>query len=721
MIKRITSILLIALVTGISGLRADEGMWIPLLLEKYNHADMQAKGLRLSAEEIFSINQTSLKDAIVIFGGGCTGELISDQGLLITNHHCGYGNIQSHSTLENDYLTNGFWAMSQKEELVNKGLKVTFLVRMEDVTSKVLAKVTDTMSEKERQQTIKTAIDTLTKQAVEGTHYKAIIKPFYYGNEYYMFVNEVFTDVRLVGAPPSAIGKFGGDTDNWMWPRHTGDFSMFRVYADKDNKPAAYSKDNVPYKPKKHFSISMKGIKKGDFTMVYGYPGTTQEYLPSYAVESILNISNPHKINIRENILDIMKADMNADPLVRIQYSSKSARVANAWKKWIGESRGLKRLDAVNKKKAIEKDFEEWFSENADRRKKYSHLMIDFKKNYDELAPYTLAIDYFMEAGYSMELVKIAASFGRLSSVKKETPQADIDKMVAQAQGSANGFFKNYNLPTDRKIFSKVFLDLYYNNVPQEFQPDIFRKIETKFKGDMQKYEEYLYGKTMFTDQEKVNKFLESFSASKAKKLMKDPAFELYMSVVSLYHQKLNKQSRVYKNNIDSLMRTWMSVQREMAEDKILFPDANFTLRIHYGQVDDYEPRDGVHYEPFTTLEGIMEKVNPDIYDYDVPERLNELYKTKDYGQYGVNGKMPVCFIATNHTTGGNSGSPVLDADGNLLGLNFDRNWEGTMSDIMYDPDMCRNITLDIRYALFIVDKLAGASHLIKELDLVYN
>ena len=720
MIKRTIIVMMIALLTGISGLRADEGMWIPLLLEKYNHADMQSKGLKLSAEEIFSINQTSLKDAIVLFGRGCTGELISNQGLLITNHHCGYVNIQSHSSLEHDYLTNGFWAMSQKEELINKGLSVTFLVRMEDVTEKVLADVTEEMSEKQRQEKIKATIGEIKKEAVEGTHYKAVIKPFYYGNEYYLFVNEVYNDVRLVGAPPSAIGKFGGDTDNWMWPRHTGDFSMFRIYADKDNQPAAYSPENVPYKPKKHFSISMKGIKKGDFTMVYGYPGTTQEYLPSYAVENILNISNPHKINIRKNILNIMNTDMNADPLVRIQYSTKSARVANAWKKWIGESRGLKRLNAVEKKKEIEREFEQWYVQSPERRNKYSRLMLEFQKNYKGLEPYTLAIDYFMEAGYSMELVKFASSFARLAAVKKDTKQEDIDKLVKGVQGAANGFFKNYNEATDRKIFSKIFLDLYYNNVPKEFQPDIFRTIEEDFGGDVKKYEEFLYNKTMLIDQEKVNKFLSSFSASKVKKLMKDPAFQLYKSVVTLYHGQLLKPWQGYMSNIDSLMRTWMTVQREMAEDKILFPDANLTLRITYGQVNDYFPRDGVYYEPFTTLEGIMEKDNPEIYDYDVPDRLKELYESKEYGQYGVDGEMPVCFIGTNHTTGGNSGSPVLNADGHMIGINFDRNWEGTMSDIMYDPDMCRNITLDIRYALFLVDKFAGATHLIEELDLVF-
>lgn len=716
--KKLLFFLIIILVLPGNSVKADEGMWIPLLLNK-NIADMQAKGLKLSAEDIFSMNHSSLKDAIVIFGGGCTGELISDEGLLITNHHCGYSSIQRHSSIEHDYLTDGFWAMNRNEELVNKGLTVTFLVRMADVTSEVLKDVNEQMSETERSKIIGEAIKKIVERETKGTHYEAVVKPFYYGNEYYLFVNEVFKDVRLVGAPPSAIGKFGGDTDNWMWPRHTGDFSLFRIYADQNNKPAEYSPDNKPYKPKKSFAISVKGVKDGDFTMVYGYPGTTMEYLPSFAVENTLNISNPNKIKVRQEILDIMKADMNADPKVRIQYASKNARVANAWKKWIGESRGLVRLHAIEKKKELEKQYNNWVGQDPERRKKYSMVLPELKKVYTDIKPYQLAQDYFWEAGYSMELVRFARSFVSLSKLDKNASEEEIQKTIKRVKGAAKSFFKDYNQPTDMKIFRKVFLEMYPENVPEEFQPDIFKQIDKKFKGDKDKYLHYLYSKSMLVHEEKLMKFLDTYSPSKASKLHKDPAIQLYNSLIDLYKEKLSTPMAALNHQSDSLMRLWMNILREMQSNKHFYPDANFTLRIAYGQVKDYYPRDGVYYGIQTTLEGIMEKDNPEIYDYKVPEKLKELYRTKDYGMYGMNESMPVCFIATNHTTGGNSGSPVINGNGELIGVNFDRDWEGTMSDIMYDPDMCRNITLDIRYALFLIDKFAGAQHLIAEMNIV--
>ncbi|MCF8373997.1 MAG: S46 family peptidase [Bacteroidales bacterium] len=717
--KKFTFIAIAFLISFVSQLKADEGMWIPLLLEKYNYADMQAKGMKLSAEDIFSINQTSLKDAIVIFGRGCTAELISNEGLILTNHHCGFGQIQRHSSLDHDYLTNGFWAMSRNEELVNKGLSVTFLVRMEDVTQAALDGVNDDMSQKERQEKTKENIDKIVEIATKGTHYEANVKPFFNGNEYYLFVNEVYKDVRLVGAPPSSIGKFGGDTDNWMWPRHTGDFSLFRIYADKDNQPAEYSPDNVPYKPKKFFPISLKGVKKDDFTMVYGYPGTTQEYLTSYAVKNITEVSNPNKIAIRETILDVMNADMEADPQVRIQYASKSAGVANAWKKWIGENRGLNRLDAITKKEELEKEFYDWVGLKSSRRKKYSNILNNYREIYQHKAPYQIAIDYFFEAGWSMELVKFARSFDALLKITKNSPNTEIEKVVAQVRAASEGFYKDYNLATDKKIFDRVFLGMYYKNVPVEYQPDIFRLVDKKFKGDTKKYLDYVYSKSMLPHPNKLNAFLDSYKASSNKKIINDPAYQVYVSLIAMYTQKLNKPYQVLNNQIDSLDRHWMNVLREMDSEKVFYPDANFSLRITYGKVDDYLPRDGVFYKHYTTLDGIIEKDNPEIYDYDVPDRLLELYQKKDYGQYAENGEMHVCFTGTNHTTGGNSGSPVINGNGELIGINFDRNWEGTMSDIMYDPDMCRNITLDVRYCLFIIDKFAGARHLIDEMELL--
>ncbi len=717
--KHLSLSLLIVLSFLSRPLHADEGMWIPLFLEKYNYADMQAKGLRLSAEEIFSLNQTSLKDAIVIFGRGCTGELISGEGLLLTNHHCGYGQIQSHSSLENDYLTNGFWAMSRAEELINPGLTATFLVSMKDVTTEVLEGVTPEMTEKERQDKVKENSDKLIEEATKDTHYSAVVKPFFYGNQYFLFVNEVFKDVRLVGAPPSAIGKFGGDTDNWMWPRHTGDFSLFRIYAAPDGTPAEYAPENVPYRPKKFLPISLKGVEKGDFTMVYGYPGTTQEYLPSYAVEQIMNQSNPHKIAIREAILDVMKESMDADPAVRIQYASKSASVANAWKKWIGESRGLRKLDAIEKKKAYETEWLNWLVADRNRRENYSRILLDFQKNYEKLAPYQLAMDYFMEAGYSMELVKSARIIAPLLNLKEDVSDEEVAQTVERIRSSYQNFFKDYHQPTDKKIFRKVFLDIYSENVPAEFLPSIFTTINDDFKGDFDAYADELYQESILVNEKDLYRFLDKFKASKKKRLAKDMGMEVYQSLMELYLTKIRNVQGTIRQSNDSIMRHYMALQLAMEPDRIFYPDANFTLRITYGQVDDYEPRDGVFYEHVTTLDGIMQKDNPDIYDYRVPKRLKDLYESKDFGFYAENGTVPVCFTASNHTTGGNSGSPVLNADGHLIGINFDRNWEGTMSDIMYDPDQCRNISLDMRYLLFIVDKFAGAGHLLDEMTII--
>ena len=716
--KKLSLIILIGLFGTIFQLRADEGMWIPILLEKYNYADMKAKGLKLSPEDIYSINKACLKDAIVIFGRGCTGELISDQGLLITNHHCGYGQIQSHSSVEHDYLTNGFWAMSQNEELINPGLTVTFLVRMEDVTEKVLENVTENMTEEDREESISEAIEEIKKQSIEETHYKAEVKSFYYGNEYYLFVSEVYKDVRFVGAPPSAIGKFGGDTDNWMWPRHTGDFSLFRIYAGKNNEPAEYSKDNVPYKPKKHFSISLKGVKEGDFTMVYGYPYSTTQFLTSFAVEMKTKINNPNRIKIRGAILDIMKADMDESDKVRIQYSSKYAGVSNAWKKWIGENKGLQKLNAIAKKQELENQFEKWANSNPKRKEKYGNLISDYENIYKEMEEYSRAIDYYYEAAFRSELVLFAIKFNNLLDVRDDYSEEKLKIEIEKLKSQSKRFFKNYNQATDKKLFSNVFLKMFSENVEKKFQPDIFSQIEKKYKGDFDKFTEHLFQKSFMADEEKTNKFLNSFSKSSFRKIEKDPAFKIFKSVEGEYIE-INEKYSSFNKKISQMNRIYVAGLREMQTNKTFYPDANATLRITYGKVDDYYPRDGVHYDYYTTLSGIMEKDNPEIYDYKVPEKLKDLYAEKDFGQYAENGELHVCFTASNHTTGGNSGSPVLNGNGELIGVNFDRNWEGTMSDIMYDPDQCRNISLDIRYALFIIDKFAGARHLVDEMTIV--
>ncbi|MCF6365951.1 MAG: S46 family peptidase [Bacteroidales bacterium] len=720
--KKIISTTLAILIIAVSNLKADEGMWIPLFLKKYNIDKMQKKGFKLTAEDIYSINQASMKDAVIIFGGGCTAELISDRGLILTNHHCGYYNIQSHSSLENDYLTNGFWAMSDKEELPNENLTVTFLVRMEDVTSKILAGITDDMKDEDREKLIEENIKAAEEKAAEGNDYKIKVKPFFYGNQYFLFVQKVYKDVRLVGAPPSAIGKFGGDTDNWMWPRHTGDFSLFRIYADENNEPAEYSENNVPFKPIKHFPVSIKGVKKGDFTMVFGYPGRTQEYLTSYAVDMIKNKINPHRINIRQNIIDIMSADMEKDPAVRIKYSAKYAGVSNYWKKWLGENRGLEILNAVAKKEATEEQLIKWINGSKDRIAKYGHLLPDFKKLYAEYTPYFLAEEYFYEAIWRMESVKFSSKMASLVRKGEKNTEEDIESVKKYA----TKFFKDYNQETDKKLF-KVLFKLYYENAGEQFQPEIMNIFETFNHFDLSKkdiidyYTDYYFANTFFLNQEKFNEFMEKFSygSENIEKIKNTPAYNFFYDFVNVYYTKITPFTEKYTTQIDKKKRFYMQALMEADTNKIFYPDANSTLRIAYGQVDTYEPKDGVKYQYYTTLKGVIEKDNPEIYDYDVPDKLKELYNNKDYGRYAENGEMHICFIASNHTTGGNSGSPVINGNGELIGVNFDRNWEGTMSDIMYDPDQCRNITLDIRYVLFIIDKFAGASHLVEEMTIV--
>ncbi len=720
--KRIITLLFsFLLILNTTALFAGEGMWIPLFLKALNEKEMHDMGMRITAEDIYSINQACLKDAIVIFGGGCTGELVSDEGLLLTNHHCGYGAIQKHSSIEHDYLTDGFWAMDRSEELPNPGLSVTFLVSMEDVTAEVLESVDDKMTEGQRAEIIDKAIGEITKKATEDNHYKAIIKPFYYGNEYFMFVYEIFTDVRLVGAPPSNIGKFGGDTDNWMWPRHTGDFAVFRIYADKNNNPADFSEDNIPYKPKQHLTISLKGVKKDDFTFVFGYPGTTTEYVPSYEVQSVTEVENPVAINLRTKRLDIMKAAVNQDPEVRIKYSAKVAGVANGWKKMIGESRGIKKLNGLEKKRAFEKKFTAWAESTPQLKAQYGDILPAFEEIYEDLMPLRESFNYILNAGMGVELVRYSYGFNRLKTMceKKDTTDEQIEEMVEKLKGSTATFFKDYVKDIDKKVFSVVLED-YYNNGDSEFHPDFFITAKEKYNGDFQSYAEKVYAKTMFADEASVMDYLDNFKRGKAKKIGKDPMFQIAESVYNLYFSRVGPKSRVLDGQVDSLMRIYMRAQREMQPEKRFYPDANFTLRVTYGKIDDYMPRDAVFYKHFTTLDGIMEKEDPAIYDYVVEDKLTELYNAKDYGRYGdADGTMHVCFTGSNHTTGGNSGSPVLNADGHLIGLNFDRNWEGTMSDLMYDPDQCRNITVDIRYCLFIIDKFAGAGHIIDEMTIV--
>lgn len=697
-----------------------EGMWIPLLLKSMNEKDMQSLGLRLSAEDIYSVNKSSLKDAIAHFGGGCTSSFISPEGLLLTNHHCGYSQIQSHSTVENDYLTDGFWAMDRAGELKCNGLTVTLIVRIEDVTSKVLDGVGEDIDEAERSRLVRTNMTSLTADATSDNHYNAFIRPFYHGNQYFMFVTETFKDVRMVGAPPSSIGKFGGDTDNWMWPRHTGDFSIFRVYAGKDNKPAEYSEENVPYKPRHFLPVNIKGVDKGDFTMVYGFPGRTQEYLTSFAVDHTYNVANPIKIALRAERLNIMDRYMKGSDKVRIQYAAKYARVSNYHKKWIGENRGLKKLRAIEKKEAFEKEMMGVINKNKEYSSEYGGLFGEFKKAYVGMKDMSVYADYLNEAAFGIETVLYAYRW--MDIVKQSKADEPDEKAVAEAldllKRRTTGHFKNFHQPVDREVMPKM-LQMMMEGIPESSYPPILKKIKSDYKGDCEAYAKMVFEKSMLVSQEDAEKFLEKYSAKKYKKIEADPAYELMNSILTHWRNKLAPAYFEQTAELDVLKRKYMKLIMEAKKEDKVYPNANSTLRVAFGQVDNYNPADGVFYRHYTTIDGIMEKHDPNNDEFVLPEKLLELYEKKDYGQYGKDGQLRVCFIASNHTTGGNSGSPVIDGDGNLIGLNFDRNWEGTMSDIMYDPDRCRNISVDTRYILFIVDKFAGASHLVDEMKLI--
>ena len=677
---------------------ADEGMWLPSLISQ-RIGDMQAKGFTLTAEDIYSINQACLKDAVVHFGGGCTGELISPEGLLITNHHCGYGQIQRHSSVEHDYLRDGFWAMTRAEELPNPGLSVSFLEYMEDVTDKVLKGYKDGMSEEEREALVEKNSAKLVEEAVaEGKGLRASVEPLFYGNKYYMFVFRRYTDVRLVGAPPSSIGKFGGDTDNWMWPRHTGDFSIFRVYADKDNNPAAYSEDNVPYRPKKYFHIAAGGVKEGDFTFVYGFPGSTREYIMSEGVRYVSDVTNPAKIALRTMRLDVQKKYMDADQAVRIQYSSKNASVSNAWKKWQGEMKGIVRLGTVARKQAFEASFMEW-AEGTE----YEGIIPALDSLYKALEPYNYALDYYNESARTIELVQFASR-----AVKAAEGGSDSALKAVEA-----AFYKDYFLPIDKESFVAV-MNAYKDNVPVDFRPPYFDSTLAVYGGSIEKWADDLFSASVFADRAA----LEAMDCAAVAALQDDPAVVFGREFTSWIGENIRPVVSRLNSEINLLNRDYVRGQMEFQPEKTFYPDANSTLRVAYGHIKGYSPSDGVYYMPFSTIEGIMEKDNPDIFDYNIPQRFRDIVASGDYGRWGHDGKVPVCFIATNHTSGGNSGSPVIDSKGRLIGINFDRVWEGTMSDIEFDPDFCRNISLDIRYVLFVIDMIGNADHLIDEMTI---
>jgi hypothetical protein len=603
--------------------------------------------------------------------------------------------------------------MSREEELPNERLSVTFLRYMQDVTPEMEEGITGELDAEEARQRMELNMRNLIKGATEGNHYSAVVRPFYYGNSYYMFVYEAFTDVRLVGAPPESIGNFGADPDNWIWPRHTGDFSVFRVYANEENKPAAYDASNRPYKPRKHLEIAAGGVKEGDFTMVMGYPGSTTQYLYSAAVRSMLETSLPLKIQLRTTRLGIMDRYMRADDAVRIQYASKYRGVSNAWKKWQGIIMGLNRNDAVDVKLAEEEEFRTWLEADGERIMKYDGVLDEFARIYREMEPYEMAMDMMNESIMVIELFRQASRIERMMS-----QGSSRDRIEQQMEG----FYKDYYRPVDQEICAAM-LEAYFSQMPASFYPALTEEINGKYKGDISSYTQTMYDKTVFNQPEKFRKLMDKYAKDSVKGMesfRKDPVVAAVNQFTDLLMAEAGPVYGKLEDLLDRNYKIYMAALLEKEQDKLLYPDANFTMRFTYGKVDGYKPQDGVAYGYYTTLAGVIEKADEGMIDYVVPEKLRDLYRARDYGKYGVNGTMPVCFIASNHTSGGNSGSPVMDADGRLVGINCDRNWEGTMSDVHYDPSLCRNITVDIRYVLFIIDKFAGADYLLDEMDIVW-
>lgn len=694
---------------------ATEGMWLPHLLGSLNEKEMKGMGLKISASDIYNVNKGSLKDAIVSFGGFCTGEIISSKGLLLTNHHCGFDAIQKHTTLQNNYLDRGFWARNLREELPNPGLTATFIVRIEDVTKQALAGVSASLNERERQSAIDKNLNGIKSGAVKESWQEVLIKPFFEANQYFLFVTETYKDVRLVGAPPSSIGKFGADTDNWMWPRHTGDFSIFRVYAGKDNKPAEYSAENVPLNPKHFLPISLDGVAENDFTMVFGFPGRTNEYMPSNAMKLTVEGQDPARVGMRDAALKVIDGYMRKDEQIKIQYAAKQASTANAWKKWIGEMQGVRQTKGIARKLAYESRFRQLAGTNSE----YGALLDSLNQLYSDLAPYAVARDYYTELVRNVEMLTLA---NNLVNMIQDTRNKGEDKYPALRDkflATAETSFKNYNNDVDRDVATALF-DLYFKEVPSNKIGGEGYQIWMETNKDGRTTANHLYSKSALTNYAALKAFVDRPYVTVATDIWKDPATRFLIGLRNGYSELVSKQHDAIQADINRLQRRYMQAQMDVLKDRRFYPDANSTLRLTYGKVGGYAPRDAVEYDFMTTLDGVMEKYKPGDYEFDVPEKLRELYASKDYGQYGQNGKMPVCFIASNHTTGGNSGSPALDAYGNLIGLNFDRTWEGTMSDINYDASICRNIMVDIRYVLFVVDKFAGAKHLIDEMKLVH-
>jgi hypothetical protein len=714
--KKILGLLIAIVMLLPVGVKADEGMWLPMFIKRLNYVDMQKEGLKLTPEEIYSINNASLKDAIVNFGGFCTGEVISNQGLILTNHHCGFGTIAELSNEEHDYLTDGFWAYNKSEELKPKSLFVSFLVRMEDVTDEVQKQLSPDMSEEARAAKIKEIKATIAKQKTEGTSYRAVVKSFYKGNEFYLFIYNDYTDVRLVGAPPSSIGKYGGDTDNWMWPRHTGDFSMFRVYADKDGNPAEYSTDNVPLKPKHHLSINLNDKKEGDFAMIMGYPGSTERYLPSWGVQQAIDIEYPAVVKILDAKLKIMKKYMRASDKVRIDYASNYARFANYWKNRIGMIQALNKLNTVDKKQIIEKEFTEWVNADDSRKEKYGQALPLFEDYFSNTNDY---IKSYMTLNLGVIRGNDVSGFVRkMNSSLTKYSEADEDKRVEmrpKLEIAINSFFAKHEMQMEREVMTAQ-LEIYSSDASKQYQSEAFKQFENKSKGDFDKATNKMFKKSLYTNQEKLIKFLDK---PKMKYIDKDELGKLVTGLAE-YAKEMKNGVKTLNYKEGEAYRMLVAGLREMNPDKAYAPDANFTMRLTYGQILPYEARDAVKYKFTTTIEGVMQKMDNSNPEFVVPEKLVELYNAKDYGQYAnSNGELVVGFLSNNDITGGNSGSPVIDGNGHLIGTAFDGNWEAMSGDIEFEHNLQRTISVDIRYTLFIVEKFAGAKNLIDEMTII--
>ncbi len=692
---------------------AHEGMWLPFKL-KDREKDMRKTGLKISPDNIYSETQNSLKDAVVIFGGGCTGEVISNQGLVLTNHHCGYGNAQGLSTLKNDYLTDGYFAKSLAEEIPCPGLTVTFIVKTVDVTDKVLLGITAETDATSKNQLIAKHVDQLKKEYAAETGYDIDIKSFYNDNKYYLYQREIFKDIRMVAFPPNSIGKFGGDTDNWVWPRHTGDFSVFRIYADRNNKAAGFSKDNVPYKPKKSFTLNTGGIKEGDYTMVYGFPGRTTQYLSSYAVAQIQQIINPARITLRDAVIEQMDAAMLSSRELFLKYAAKQSRLSNYYKKWKGENLGLERNNVVAYKQEQEKQFNTWLQSNETASKQYAEVLPQLEKLYRESNANQMVSEYFTEGVLNIELFRLAAMLDPLEKALATADKDSLSRMMERIGKSANGIFRDYDANTDKNIALAVF-PIYGKNLDKQYLPEWLNGANAAAIG---KWTDELYAKTGLNNKEKLQALFTKMNNGN-RELFEDPAYKAYKELKAASKDKVVAQLNKDIAEINKLNSLYMKAIMSWKPESEIYPDANSTLRLSYGKVEGIAPNDGMRYLHYTTLDGVAQKHNGSHNDdFKVPAYLMELYNKKDYGNYAVNNTVPLAFLASNHTTGGNSGSPVLNAYGELIGTNFDRIWEGTMSDIRFDESLCRNITLDIRYTLFIIDKYGNAGWLLKEMNI---